>query len=144
MTDTKRSLHLPDSGKPYELLLQRHLDARGLLSSLDLPFSINRIYTITKNLDNSERGHHAHKQLRQIIFCFNGSFRLTLSTPTNSQTFMMEENGPALFIPAGYWRVMDDFSEGATVLVLASDKYDERDYIRDYNEYIEWFRQGLK
>jgi dTDP-4-dehydrorhamnose 3,5-epimerase-like enzyme len=130
--------------EPCEIPIQHHSDSRGLLSFLDLPFPINRMYTITKNIDKSERGNHAHKKLKQIMFCLHGSFELKLSNPITSKTFKMEEDGQALFIPAGYWRVMGNFRDATTVLVLASEKYDEHDYIRDYDDYIEWFSQEKK
>lgn len=125
--------------KPREFNLSRSQDQRGLLTFTDLPFPINRMYTISKNTNGLTRGHHAHKKLQQLIFCLQGSFTLTLKTPLDSYSFELTPEENALIIPGGYWRSLDHFKSNTICLVLASNMYDEDDYIRDFDDYTKWF-----
>jgi dTDP-4-dehydrorhamnose 3,5-epimerase-like enzyme len=130
--------------KPHEFKLSRSQDERGLLTFINLPFPINRMYTISKNTNGLTRGHHAHKKLQQLIFCLQGSFTLTVKTPQDSYSFEMTHEGNAVLIPAGYWRMLDQFKSETICLVLASDLYKEEDYIRDFEDYAKWFESVNK
>ena len=130
--------------KPREFNLSRSQDQRGLLTFADLPFPINRMYTISKNTNELTRGHHAHKKLQQLIFCLQGSFTLTLKTPLETNSFELTPEGNAVIIPGGYWRTLDDFKSDTICLVLASNPYDEDDYVRDFVDYTKWFEKVTK
>ena len=120
---------------------KRIQDARdGLLCILeaetDVPFKINRLYYIT-NLENahSVRGLHAHRKLWQAIFCISGSFVLSLDDGSRQQQIRMWRSDQGIILGPGLWHSMHDFSNGCVLLVVASDHYDESDYIRDYDEF---------
>ena len=102
----------------------------------DIPFLIRRIYYIT-NLQNarSVRGQHAHKTLWQAIFCVSGGFVLGLDDGTTRQDIRLWRNDRGILLGPGLWHTMTDFSAGCVLLVVASDYYDEADYIRDYGEF---------
>lgn len=100
------------------------------------PFAFKRVYYLHGlNLD-SERGSHAHHGLRQLMIAIAGQFRVRLTGRNWDETFVLENPNTALFIPPLTWRDLDRFSAGAICLVLASDVYDEADYIRDYDEFL--------
>lgn len=103
----------------------------------DIPFEIKRLYYIT-NLESSVsiRGMHAHRELEQIIFCIQGSFTLGLDDGINQQKLLMNKVNVGVRLGKMLWHTMEDFSRGCVVLVVASDFYDEQDYIRDYAEFL--------
>lgn len=105
----------------------------------DVPFAIRRIYFIN-HLENSVsvRGKHAHKQLQQAIFCIQGSFSLLLDDGTVQQAIVMNRDNIGVILGAGLWHEMTDFSPGCVLLVVASDYYDEDDYIRDYDAFLQF------
>ena len=82
------------------------------------------------------RGGHAHRNLYQLIVAASGSFNVVLNDGKNTKTITLNRPYQGLFIVPGIWRELDNFSSGSVCLVLASEKYDENDYIRDYNEFI--------
>lgn len=109
-----------------------------ILESLkDIPFEVKRLYYIT-NLENtvSVRGKHAHRQLEQVIFCIQGSFTLGLDDGTSKQKILMNQVNVGIRLGKMLWHTMEDFSNGCVLLVVASDYYNESDYIRDYDEFI--------
>ena len=124
--------------------LQHFDDKDGVLtigeSNKSVPFNIKRIYYINKLGKSKVRGKHAHKKLEQIIFCINGSFRLDLDDGKKKQSVKMSD--PYLGIRLGpmLWHEMTDFSKDCVILVLANNFYNEKDYIRDYDE----FKKRLK
>jgi hypothetical protein len=124
--------------RPYRFEISKHGDHRGLLNSIELPFEISRVYYIQNSGDLS-RGHHAHKTLKQIFFCLAGSCVLTISTPNETLEFRIQAHDDPIVVPHGHWRVLSNFSFDCTLVVMASDHYDELDYIRDYDEYLCWF-----
>ena len=130
--------------------LPRIIDDRDgvlcIMNSLqEIPFDIKRMYYIN-NLDprSSLRGKHAHRKLRQVIFCINGSFTLTLDDGEKQQDIFMREDNVGVILEPMLWHTMHDFSSGCVLLVAASDYYDEADYIRNYNEFIQLVRGGEK
>jgi hypothetical protein len=102
----------------------------------DIPFEIKRIYYIN-NLENcvSLRGKHAHKALKQVIFCINGSFALELDDGETQQSLHMFRDNVGVFIDNCVWRAMSKFSTGCVLLVAASEYFDEDDYIRDHDQF---------
>ena len=111
-------------------------------SMKDIPFDIKRVYFIN-NLANPKalRGKHAHKRLEQVLFCINGSFVLHLDDGQLTQRITL--NDPAVGIRLGprLWHTMSSFSYDCVILVLASDHYDESDYIRDYKSFVSYVRE---
>lgn len=104
----------------------------------DIPFEIKRIYYIYGIKDlNIKRGYHAHKTLKQVIFCLNGSFILELDNGYEKKEVFLNKPNKGVLIDINIWRNMKNFSKNIVIMVVASDYYDENDYIRNYNEFIE-------
>ncbi len=114
-------------------------DGRGLLVALEsnksVPFDIKRIYYLTDLKKSEPRGFHAHKSLKQVAICLQGSCRFILDDGKSREEFVLSSPTQGLLIEEMYWREMDQFSDSCVILVLASELYDESDYIRDYNEF---------
>lgn len=102
----------------------------------DIPFPIRRVYYTYDLKPEDTRGHHAHKTLQQILICINGRCRLKLDNGKEVTTVMLDKPNEGIYIPNTVWREIDDFSPGAVLLILASELYDEADYIRDYSEFL--------
>ena len=100
------------------------------------PFAVKRVYYLHGLSAESERGSHAHHGLRQLMIAIAGQFRVHLTGPTFEKTVVLDNPNTALFIPPLTWRDLDQFTPGAICLVLASEVYDESDYIRDYDEFL--------
>ena len=103
-----------------------------------IPFDIKRVYYLYDVPSGVSRGGHAHKQLFQLIVAVSGSFTVTLDDGQVKRSFVLNRPHQGLFVCPGIWRILDDFSSGSVCLVLASEKYDETDYIRDYDEFLEF------
>lgn len=111
----------------------------------DIPIEIKRVYFLMGfSGDVSERGNHAHKSLEQYIFCIKGSFTLGLDDGENQQTLVMDDPSVGVRLGAKLWHTMSDFSEDCIILVVASDYYDESDYLRDYDEFLAHIRETGK
>ena len=119
---------------------KHHSDRKGNLTvvgnGIDVPFDVNRVYYLYDVPGGESRGGHAHKALRQLIVAASGSFSVTLDDGTKKQTFVLNRPYQGLYVVPGIWRTLDDFSSGAVCLVLASETYDETDYIRDYKGFL--------
>lgn len=100
-----------------------------------VPFDIQRIYYLYDVPGGEERGGHAHKALRQFIVAASGSFDVVLNDGKNRKTVTLNRPDFGLLVTPGIWRELINFSSGAICLVLASKKYDESDYIRNYEEF---------
>lgn len=122
-----------------------HGDERGQLiaieESKDIPFSVKRVYYIFDTLPNVRRGFHAHKQLEQVLICVHGSCKILLDDGMDRETVFLNDPSEGLYISNAVWREMYDFSEGAVLLVLASEHYDESDYIRNYDAFLQYVKQ---
>lgn len=103
----------------------------------DIPFSIKRIYYLYDVPSGESRGGHAHYQLEQYLIAASGSFDVVLDDGVNKKTVTLNRPNKALHIVPGLWRELTNFSSGSICLVLASLKYDELDYIREYKEFLE-------
>lgn len=99
------------------------------------PFSIKRIYYLYDVPGGEERGGHAHKELQQLIVAASGSFEITLDDGTNKKIVRLNRPNYGLLVVPGIWREIFEFSSGSICLVLASHKYDEADYIREYQKF---------
>ena len=117
-----------------------HGDERGQLVALeamkDIPFRIKRVYYIYDTLPGVVRGKHAHRNLEQILVCVHGSCKVSLDDGCERKEILLDQPTLGLYISNDTWREMYDFSEGAVLLVLASEHYDESDYIRDYSQFL--------
>ena len=127
------------------LELPRFDDSRGSLSFVQevphLPFAIRRVYYLYEMAPGATRGGHAHKALESLVICLNGSMDLVLDDSRNKKRFHLNQPNRGVCISPGIWRVMENFTPGAVCLVLASLPYDEADYIRDYETFIDWAEQ---
>lgn len=116
------------------------IDERGTLVAIDgsksISFDIKRIYYLFGSSKNVSRGHHAHINLKQLVICISGSCKIILDDGTNREEYLMNSKIEGLLIEGLIWREMHEFSEDCILLVLASELFDESDYIRDYNEFI--------
>jgi hypothetical protein len=104
----------------------------------DIPFDIRRIYYLYDIPGGESRGGHAHRSLYQLIIAASGSFDVILDDGKMKRIFALNRPYQGLFVIPGIWRELDNFSSGSVCLVLASDEYDDEDYIRDYNEFFVW------
>jgi len=104
----------------------------------NIPFNIRRIYYLYDIPGGESRGGHAHKELYQLIVAASGSFEVLLDDGINKKIIRLNRPNYGLLVVPGIWRELFEFSSGAICLVLASHKYDENDYIRKYNEFIEF------
>lgn len=115
-------------------------DDRGSLmvleSNKNVPFKVKRIYYILDAKPDVPRGFHAHKELMQLAFCIKGSCNMIMDNGIEKQQVRIDKSNIGLMIPPMVWHEMHDFSEDCVMLVLASAQYDEADYIRDYDEFI--------
>lgn len=120
--------------------LQTHGDERGSLIALeqdkDIPFEIKRVYYIFNTKEGVIRGFHAHKKLKQVAIAVKGSCRFLLDDGKERISSLLDNPAQGLLIDSCIWREMHDFSEDCVILVLASQHYDESDYIRDYDEFL--------
>jgi dTDP-4-dehydrorhamnose 3,5-epimerase-like enzyme len=113
---------------------------RGKLSFIEkdiIPFLIKRVYYLYDVPSDAYRGGHAHKKLKQFVIALSGSFEVLLDDGKYKQKVMLNKPNKGLLIPTGVWRELDNFSSGAVCLVLASEEFDESDYIRNYNDFID-------
>jgi hypothetical protein len=99
---------------------------------MNIPFEINRVYYLYDIPGGITRGGHAHKTLKQLIIAASGSFDVLLDDGTNKKTVTLNRPYYGLYLPRMIWRELQNFSSGGICLVLASMKYDEVDYVRDY------------
>ena len=115
------------------------LGSIGVLEDPSLgPFSIERVYFIYDVPAGSERGSHAHKNLEQFMVAASGSFTVELDSGSGKESFVLDSPSVGLYVPPGMWRDLKDFAPNSVCLVLASTKYDESDYLRDYEEFLRW------
>jgi hypothetical protein len=107
-------------------------------NEIDLPFGTHRVYYLYDVPAGEFRGGHAHKKLRQLMVAVSGSFNVTIDDGYERRICTLNGANHALLITSGIWRTLDSFSGGSVCLVLASDEYNEEDYIRDYQEFLQW------
>lgn len=123
-------------------------DPRGNLTFIEggnhIPFDILRVYYLYDVPGGSERGGHAHKALHQLIIAMSGSFDVVLDDGTKKKRIHLCRSYYGLYIPPMIWREIDNFSTSSVCMVLASNKYEESDYYRDYKEFLRAQGQGQK
>ncbi len=115
-------------------------DARGNLTFVEggnqIPFDIQRVYYLYDVPGGAQRGGHAHKDLHQVIIAMSGSFDVLLDDGTNKKRVHMNRSYNGLYVCPMIWRELDNFSSGSVLMVLASNKYDESDYYREYADFL--------
>lgn len=120
-------------------------DARGKLGFVEngpsMPFEINRVYFLYDLNSEYQRGFHAHKELRQIIFALSGSLALHLDDGQNRRTVILDRPSTGYYLCPMIWRELSNFSEDAVCLVLASETYKASDYITNYEEFSAFVRE---
>lgn len=108
----------------------------------DFPFSIKRVYYIWDTAAQVVRGRHSHRRLEQVIICVRGSCDFTLDDGRERQVVHLDNPARGLYIKSSIWREFTNFSPDCMVLVLASEHYDESDYIRDYEQFLAEVKQA--
>ena len=115
-------------------------DERGSLIALEgnksVPFDIKRVYYIFGTKEGVSRGFHAHLNLKQVVVCVKGSCRFVLDNGMQKEEIILDDATKGLLIEDLIWREMYDFSPDCVLMVLASEYYDESDYIREYDDFL--------
>jgi len=115
-------------------------DPRGNLTFIEgssqIPFDIQRVYYLYDVPGGSERGGHAHKGLHQLIIAMSGSFDVVIDDGKDKKRIHLNRSYSGLYVCPMMWRELDNFSSGSVCMVLASNRYDEADYYRDYGEFV--------
>lgn len=120
--------------------LPKIVDSRGNLTFIEggnhVPFEIQRVYYLYDVPGGAERGGHAHKELHQLIIAMSGSFDVVIDDGKDKKRIHLNRSYNGLYVCPMIWRELDNFSSGSVCMVLASNKYDESDYFRDYPEFM--------
>ena len=104
----------------------------------DFPFMPKRVYYLYDVPNQAERGGHAHKELRQVMVAISGAFEVVVNDGQAEKVFRLDQPNKGIYFPPGLWRELRGFSGGAICLVLASEEYLEKDYLRNYDEFLKW------
>lgn len=132
--------------KLVEFAFSPHGDERGQLIALEenkeIPFKVRRIYFIYDTAEGVRRGFHAHKNLQQILICVSGTCKIHLDNGNETEEVLLDNPTKGLYVANNMWREMYDFSPGAVLLVLASELYDESDYVRDYDKFLKMVKES--
>jgi len=107
-------------------------------NNIEVPFEVKRCYYLYDVPGGEERGGHAHKELHQLIVAASGSFDVILNDGNIKRTISLNRPYYGLLVVPGIWRELNNFSSGSVCLVLASEVYKKEDYIRSYNDFLEW------
>ncbi len=147
INEASSNLQSPITNRRYSVydcgiitLDRHHSQRKGDISVIEngetIPFDVKRIYYLYDVPGGESRGGHAHKELQQLILAASGSFTVTLDDGKVRRTFNLNRPYQGLLVKPGIWRTLDDFSSGSVCLVLASEKYDAEDYIRNYDDFV--------
>ena len=122
--------------------LNKNHQLKGNLTAVtngdQVPFDMKRVYYLYDIPGGLNRGGHAHVALQQFVVALSGSFDITLDDGSSKRTFQLSRPNVGLLLPAGLWRELSNFSSGSICMVLASEEYDEADYIRNYQDFQLW------
>ncbi|MBQ7421131.1 MAG: WxcM-like domain-containing protein [Prevotella sp.] len=133
-----------EESKGHIIDLSKIVDPRGNLTVAEqqknVPFNVARVYWTYDIPSGESRGGHAHKHCEEMIVAVSGSFDVTLDDGTERKTFHLNHPYQGLYVGTGVWRTLEDFSSGAVCLVLASELFEEEDYIREYDQYLDYIR----
>nr|WP_315201360.1 FdtA/QdtA family cupin domain-containing protein [uncultured Flavobacterium sp.] len=114
-------------------------DVRGNLGVIEsgfLPFEFKRVYYLFDVPSSAFRGGHSHILQKEVLIALSGSFEVTIHDGNSKKSYLLNKPNIGLLIPNGFWRELENFSSGAVCLVLASDVFDEEDYIRDFDVFL--------
>lgn len=133
-------------GKVYDCSIiefdRHHSERKGNLTVIDnfksVPFDVKRTYYLYDIPGGESRGGHAHRGLYQLIVAVSGSFTVTLDDGEVKRTFFLNRPYQGLMVVPGIWRTLDEFSSGSVCMVLASERYSEDDYIRNYDDFLKF------
>ena len=123
--------------------LPKIVDPRGNLTVVEqeeIPFEVERVYWTYDVPGGGRRGGHAHKECQEVIIAVSGSFDVTIDDGREHTTYHLNHPYQALYVGTGVWRTLEDFSSGAVCLVLASQKFNENDYIREYSRFLDFVK----
>lgn len=127
---------------PQVIELPKFLDKRGNLSFLEegnqIPFQVKRAYWIYDVPGGENRGGHAFRENEEIIIALSGSFDVILDDGKEKKVFSLNRSYYGLYVPKGLWREMDNFSTNSLAFIISSLNYNEKDYIRDYSEFLKY------
>lgn len=121
-------------------------DYRGNIAVIEndiAPFDIKRVYYLYDVPSSASRGGHAHKNLQQILIALSGSFDVILKNGSETQIVTLNKPNRGLLIRSNVWRELENFSSGAVCMVVASEVFDEDDYIRDFDEFVKYVSTKL-
>lgn len=131
--------------QPVIINLPKIEDPRGNLSFIEeeshVPFKVARAYWIYDVPGGQVRGEHAFKEQQEFIVALSGSFDVVIDDGQTQESFHLNRSYFGLYIPPGYWRKMDNFSTNSLAVVLSSTHYEEKDYIRDYEQFLQYRKQ---
>jgi len=113
----------------------------ALEGNREVPFNIKRVYYIYNVPKEIKRGLHAHKRLEQVLICMSGSVKIKIDDGNEKKIIELNNLNKGLYIGPAIWREMYGFGKSVVLLILASDYYDENDYIRDYEEFLEFIKK---
>ena len=117
-------------------------DDRGQLFSIEanksISFNIKRVYYMFNMKSGVPRGFHAHKELQQVAICIKGSCKILIDDGTNKEEIVIDKPNTGIIIDKLIWHEMHDFSEDCILMVIASDVYDESDYLRNYDDFLKF------
>lgn len=114
-------------------------DSRGNLAVIEnnaIPFDFKRVYYLFDVPNNAHRGGHSHINQHEVLIALSGSFTVTVTDGKDKKSILLNKPNVGLHLPTGIWRELEDFSSGAICLVFASDVFEETDYIRDFEEFL--------
>tara|TARA_R110000824_G_scaffold232511_1_gene420578 strand:+ start:17397 stop:17813 length:417 start_codon:yes stop_codon:yes gene_type:complete len=109
----------------------------------DIPFQIKRSFYIYDVPSNTVRGFHAHKKTEQVLICINGKCKITCKDENDKVEFILDAPSKAVYVPNGIWGEEEYLTEGATLLIYCSTKFNKSDYIRDFDEFVKWRKKGV-
>lgn len=119
--------------------IQKIHDTRGNLSVIEgnvIPFEMKRVYYLYDVPSGAERGGHSHKEQQEFLIALSGSFTVVLNDGKEKNSITLNKPNQGLLIPNGIWRELENFSSGSVCLVIASEVFEEKDYIRDFETFI--------
>lgn len=120
--------------------LERHEDPAGTIAVAQndgsIPFDVKRLFYISDIPSDTSRGGHSHHRCQQMIIAVSGSFDVTVTDGKKSRTYTLNRPYRGLYVPAGIWVSLNEFTGGCVCLTLCSELYEEADYVRDYNSYL--------
>ena len=112
-----------------------------VFESTEFPFKIKRVFSVVNTLSGEKRGEHAHKKCNQLLCCVSGKIKLICDDGKTQAELNLTPKSEAVLIPCGIWAEQDYLKDNSVIIVFCDQSYDEQDYIRDYDEYLEWKKE---